>query len=144
VPAAAQKIGVTVLSFDAASPREIESAFSKMAQEKAGAVIVVADAVFNTQVSQIADLAAKNRLPSIYAIREYAEAGGLMSYGNSLGEDYRRAATYVDKIFKGAKPGDIPVEQPTTLELVINMKTAKALGIKIPQSILLQATKAID
>jgi len=115
-----------------------------MAQEKAGAVIVVADAVFNTQVSQIADLAAKNRLPSIYAIREYAEAGGLMSYGNSLGEDYRRAATYVDKIFKGAKPGDIPVEQPTTLELVINMKTAKALGIKIPQSILLQATKAID
>ncbi|MBI3370735.1 MAG: ABC transporter substrate-binding protein [Betaproteobacteria bacterium] len=144
VPAAAQKIGVTILSFDAASPREIESAFSKMTQEKAGAVIVVSDSVFNTQLSQIADLAAKNRLPSIHAIREYAEAGGLMSYGNSLGEDYRRAATYVDKIFKGAKPGDIPVEQPTTLELAINMKTAKALGIKFPQSILVQATKVIE
>jgi putative ABC transport system substrate-binding protein len=144
VPVAAQKIGVTILSFDAASPPEIESAFSKMAQEKAGAVIVVADAVFITQAHQIAELAAKNRLPSIQATREYAEAGGLMSYGNSLGEDYRRAATYVDKIFKGAKPGDIPVEQPTTFELAINMKTAKALGIKFPQSILVQATKIIE
>jgi putative ABC transport system substrate-binding protein len=144
VQAAAQKIGVTILSFDAESPREIESAFSNMAQKKSGAVIVVADAVFNTQVSQIADLATKNRLPSICAIREYAEAGGLMSYGNSLGNDYRRAATYVDKIFKGAKPADLPVEQPTRFELFINGKTAKTLGLKIPQSLLIMADKVLE
>ena len=144
VQAAAQKFGVTILPFDAASPREIESAFSKMTQQKTGALIVVADAVFITQAHQIAELAVKNRLPSIQANREYAEAGGLMSYGNSLAANYRRAATYVDKIFKGAKPGDIPVEQPTTFELAINMKSAKALGLKIPNSILVQATKVIE
>ena len=144
VQAAAQKIGVTVLPVEARNPQEIENAFSMMSKGKAGAVLVITDAFFITQVRQIAELAAKNRLPSIHAVPEYAEAGGLMSYGNSHAANYRRAATYVDKIFKGAKPGDIPVEQPTTFELAINMKTAKALGLKIPNSILVQATKVIE
>jgi putative ABC transport system substrate-binding protein len=87
---------------------------------------------------------AKQRLPSIAAYREYVEAGGLISYGQSVGESYRRAATYIDKIFKGAHPGELPVEQPTKFELFINMKTAKALGIKVPQSLLVQATKVIE
>ena len=144
IQAAAQKIGVTVLPAEARNREEIDNAFSMMSKAKAGAVLVISDAFFITQAHQIAGLAAKNRLPSIDSTRQYAEAGGLMSYGNSLGENYRRAATYVDKIFKGAKPGDIPVEQPTTFELAINMKTAKALGIKIPNSILVQATKVIE
>ena len=93
---------------------------------------------------QIAELAAKNRLPSIATHREYAEAGGLMSYGPNLADNFRRAATYVDKIFKGAKPGDLPVEQPTKFELVINRKTAKALGLTIPQSLLISADKVIE
>ena len=102
------------------------------------------EALFGQQKNQIVELAAKHRLPSIGGYGEFVEAGGLMSYGPNLRELYRRAATYVDKIFKGAKPGDLPVEQPTTFELFINRKTANALGLKIPQTILLQATKVIE
>jgi len=105
---------------------------------------VVRDALFNQQVRQIAELAAKNRLSSIAQIREYVDAGGLMSYGPSITDSYRRAATYVDKIFKGAKPGDLPVEQPTKFELFINRKTAKELGLTIPQSLLISADKVIE
>jgi putative ABC transport system substrate-binding protein len=105
---------------------------------------VVRDALFNQQVRQIAELAAKNRLSSIAQIREYVDAGGLMSYGPSITDSYRRAATYVDKIFKGAKPGDLPVEQPTKFELFINRKTAKALGLTVPQSLLISADKVIE
>jgi len=105
---------------------------------------VVRDALFNQQVRQIAELAAKNRLSSIAQIREYVDAGGLMSYGPSITDSYRRAATYVDKIFKGAKPGDLPVEQPTKFELLINRKTAKALGLTVPQSLLISADKVIE
>ena len=90
------------------------------------------------------ELAAKHRLPSLAAYGEYVEAGGLMSYGQNIREHVRRAATYVDKIFKGANPGDLPVEQPTTFELVINLRTAKTLGIKVPHSILVQATKVVE
>jgi putative ABC transport system substrate-binding protein len=115
-----------------------------MAREKAGAVIVGEDASLIQQRRQIAELAAKNRLPSISGYREYAEAGGLMSYGQNLADNFRRAATYVDKIFKGAKPADLPVEQPTTVELIINRKTAKALGLTIPQSLLISADKVIE
>jgi putative ABC transport system substrate-binding protein len=115
-----------------------------MAREKAGAVIVINDTFFIQQRPQIVELATKNRLPSISAVREYAEAGGLMSYGSSISDNFRRVATYVDKIFKGAKPGDLPVEQPTKFELVINRKTAKALGLTIPQSLLISADKVIE
>ncbi len=115
-----------------------------MTREKAGAIIMVGDSVFTQQVRQIAELATKHRLPSIYVTGEYVEAGGLMSYGQDLTEHYRRAATYVDKILKGAKPGDLPIEQPTVLELVINRRTASALGLAIPQELSLRADKLID
>ena len=144
VAAAAQKAGVKIHPLEAGTPQEIASAFAAMARQGTGALIVLLDPFFQQQKAQIAELAAKQRLPSIGAYGEYAEAGGLMSYGNSLRENIRRAATYVDKIFKGAKPADPPIEQPTTFELVVNMKTAKALGIKVPQSILIQATQVID
>ena len=115
-----------------------------MRQQNAGALLVSLDPLFQQQKSQIAELAAKHRLPSITADRIYAEAGCLVSYSSNRGDDWRRAATYVDKIFKGAKPSDLPVEQPTIFELVINAKTAKTLGLKIPQSLLISADKVIE
>ena len=144
IQAAARKTGVTILPLEARAPQEIENAFSMTAQKKAGAVIVVTDSFFTQQGRQIAELAAKHRLPSISASREYADAGGLMSYGPNVADGFRRAATYVDKIFKGAKPADLPVEQPMKFELFINGKTAKALGLKIPQSLLISADKVIE
>ena len=144
IQAAAQRTGVLVLPIEARSPQEIESAFSLMTREKAEAFIMATDALFAQQYRQIVELASKLRLPSIDGLREFAEAGGLMSYGTNRAENYARAATYVDKIFKGAKPGDLPVEQPTKFELVVNAKTAKALSIKIPQAILVQATEVIE
>jgi putative ABC transport system substrate-binding protein len=144
IRAAGEKTGVEVLSMAAQSPQEIENAFSMMTKDKSGAVIVAADQYFLQQRSQIAALAVENRLPSILNNREYAEAGGLCSYGVNVTDQYRRAATYVDKILRGAKPRDLPVEQPTTFQLVINRKTAKALGLTIPQSLLISADKVID
>jgi putative ABC transport system substrate-binding protein len=144
VQAAAQRAGVTILPMEAQTAKEIDNAFSQMARQKAGALLVSRDAFFNQQVSQIAELAVKNRLPTISGLREYVEAGGLMSYGASITGHYRHAATYVDKIFKGAKPSDLPVEQPTKIELIINGKTAKVLGLKIPQSLLIMADKVIE
>ncbi len=144
VQAAAQKRSVKILPVEVRTAPEIEKAFSAMAREKTGAVIVPRDALFFDQRRHVAELAAKHRLPSISALLEYVEAGGLMGYGSSMNEMYRRAATYVDKIFKGAKPGDLPVEQPTKFELIINGKTAKALGLKIPQSLLISADKVIE
>jgi putative ABC transport system substrate-binding protein len=144
VRAAAQRAGVKILRVEVRTPQEIENAFPMMVREKAGAVLVVSGGLSIRQGPQIAELAVQNRLPSINEVREYVEAGGLMSYGQNLAEKFRRAAIYVDKILKGAKPADLPVEQPTKFELVINMKTAKALGITIPQSILVQATKVIE
>jgi putative ABC transport system substrate-binding protein len=144
VEAAAQSVGVRMLSVEARNPQEVENAFSTMSREKAGAVIVEPDGFFFQHQRQIAELAMKKRLPSISGFPEHAEAGGPMSYGTNLTDQYRRAATYVDKIFKGAKPGDLPVEQPTTFELIINGKTAKALGLTIPQSLLISADKVIE
>jgi putative ABC transport system substrate-binding protein len=144
VQVAAEKVGVKVLPVEARTAPEIENTFSVMTRNSAGAVIVASDSLFNQQVSQIAQLATKHRLASIFAIREYVEAGGLISYGPSLTDSFRRAASYVDKIFKGAKPGDLPVEQPTQFELFINRKTAKALGLTIPQELLLRADKVIE
>jgi putative ABC transport system substrate-binding protein len=143
IQTAAQTSGVRILSLQARSAQEVESAFSTMKRENAGAVIVVNDPFFNQQRRQIIDLAAKNRLSSVSAVKEYAEAGGLMSYGPNFADMYRRAATYVDKIIKGAKPANLPVEQPTKFELFINGKTAKALGLTIPQSLLIMADKVI-
>lgn len=144
VQLAAQRAGIEVLPVQARTPREIEDAFSKMAQERAGAVIVVSDALFTQQMLQIARLAEKNRLPLIAPFRQYVEAGALMSYGQNFTDHFRRTATYVHKIFKGARPADLPVEQPTQFELVVNLKTASMLGLKVPQELLLRADAVIQ
>ena len=144
VEAAAKKLGAKIQPVEAGTAPEIEKGIAAMARQNAGALIVPLDSLFQQHISQIAALAAKQRLPSIGAYGEYTAAGGLMSYGQNLRETYRRAATYVDKIFKGTKPADLPVEQPTIFELALNMKTAKALGLKLPQAILIQATRVIE
>jgi putative ABC transport system substrate-binding protein len=143
VQSAGQKLGVKILPMEAGTPQEIDNAFSLMRRENAGAIIVPIEPFFQQQKIQIVELAAKHRLPSIAGYREYVEAGGLISYGASLNSICLRAATYVDKILKGAKPADLPVEQPTKFELIINGKTAKTLGLKIPQSLLIMADKVI-
>ena len=144
IQSAALKTSANILPLEARTAPEIENAFSAMTEGKAGAVIVARDGLFIGQARQIAELALKNRLPSISEQAEPAKAGGLMSYGVNRGEQFRRAATYVDKIFRGAKPADLPVEQPTKFELVINLKTAKALGLTIPQTLLLRADEVIQ
>ena len=143
VQAAAQKLGLKVLLLEAGTPEAIEKAFSVMTEQKAGAVIIPLDGLFSQQRNRIAELAAKHRLPSISSAKENVEAGGLMSYGQNRGEGMFRTAAYVDKIFKGANPGDLPVEQPIKVELVINAKSAKALGLAVPQSLLISADKVI-
>ena len=140
----AKRRGVTILPVQAQTPQEIEAAFATIRQQKADALIVLLNPLFQQQRSQIAELVLKHRLPCMTADRVYAEAGCLMSYGASLVDGLYRAATYVDKIFKGAKPADLPVEQPTKFELVINGKTAKALGIAIPQSLLISADQVLE
>ena len=139
-----QKRGVKVLRAEAKTPQEIHNAFSMMRKQNADALIVFNDGLFQQQKAQIAELTAKHRLPAVAQDRIYADAGVLMSYGPSLAEQSLRAATYVEKIFKGAKPADLPVEQPTKFELVINSKTAKVLGLTIPQSLLISADKVIE
>jgi putative tryptophan/tyrosine transport system substrate-binding protein len=126
------------------SPDNLDAAFPALARERAEALLVLSDVMFFQHRTQIVELAAKYRLPVVYGLREEAEAGGLIAYGANRGDLYRRAATYVDKILKGAKPGDLPIEQPTKFELVINLKTAKALGLTIPASLLLRADQVID
>jgi len=144
IQGAAFSIGVKVFPAEASTAKQIEAGFAAMIRERTQALIVAADSYFDVQRGQIAKLAVENRLPAISSNREMTEAGGLMSYGQDLGEHYRRAATYVDKILKGAKPGDLPIEQPTVLGLVINKTTAKALGLAIPQELTLRADKVIE
>ena len=144
IRAAAQKTNIKILSVEARTPPEIETAFATMVRERARAMILAQDTVFVSQRRRIAELAIKNRLPSIGATQNFAEDGILMTYGTNFADLFRRAATHVDKILKGAKPAELPVEQPTKFELVINMKTAKALGIKIPQSLLVSADRVIE
>ena len=144
VQAAAQKRGVKILRVDARTPQEIDNAFSWIRQQNVGALIWFNDQFFLQQKSQIAGLTAKYRLPGVAQDRMYPEAGVLMSYGTNYADQYRRTATYVDKILRGAKAADLPVEQPTKFELVINRKTAKALGLTIPQSLLISADKVIE
>ncbi len=144
IEAAAGKLKKQIVPINADTLDGIVKAFIKIARDRLGALLVVDDSFFNAHVRQIVKLAAQQKLPSMFSYHRHAEAGGLMSYGINGSELFRRAATYVDKIFKGAKPGDLPIEQPTKLELVVNMKTAKALGMKMPNSVLVQATKVIE
>ena len=144
VESAAPHFGVKIHALEASTPQEITNGFAAMVRQKTGALIVPQDPFLVQQKNQILELAAKQKLPTIAGYREFVEAGGLISYGQNAGENFRRAATYVDKIFKGAKAGELPVEQPTAFELIVNMKTAKTLGIKVPQTILIQATKVIE
>ena len=141
---AARTLGMQLQILKAGSPTEIEAAFAAMRSQRAGGVLVLRDSLFLAQRTQITALATKSHLPAVYGLREHAEAGVLMAYGASLPPMYRRAATYVDKILKGAKPADLPIEQPTKFELVINLKTAKALGLTIPQSLLQRADEVIQ
>jgi putative ABC transport system substrate-binding protein len=142
--AAAQRTRITIVPVEAQTAQEIEQAFPIIVKEKAGAIIVASDSFFAQQRRQLAQLATKNRLPSISARREYVEAGFLLSYGQSSGHNFHRAAAYVDKIFKGARPAELPVEQPTHFELFVNGTTAKTLGIKIPNELLVRADKVIE
>jgi putative ABC transport system substrate-binding protein len=144
VKGAARSLGVQLQLLEARDPQEIDRAFAAVTREQAGALVVLPDAIFTNQVRQIAELAVQRRLPSIYGASEYAEAGGLVVYGANLLDLERRAATFVDKILKGAKPGDLPVEQPEKFELIINLKTAKALGLTIPPSLLQRADQVIE
>jgi len=141
---AAQKTKVKITPVEARTPEDIDKAFYAVTQQKAGAVIASNDVLFFRRQQQVVELAAKYRLPVITGRKDNVEAGYLMSYGTSLADVLRRTATYVDKILKGAKPADLPVEQPTKFELVINGKTAKTLGLKIPQSLLTLADRVIE
>jgi putative tryptophan/tyrosine transport system substrate-binding protein len=142
--AAAAKASLALVHFDYRVPDDLERAFEHFAQEKVEAVLVPPDVTFAAQRVRIAELAANARLPTIYFLRESVVAGGLLSYGPNIVEMYRRAAVFVDKILKGAKPGELPVERPTKIELVINLKTAKALGLTIPSMLLARADEVID
>ena len=139
----ALKVDVIVAATGALAALAAKQA-TRTLRARAGALTVLGSAMFFVERRRLVDLAAKNRLPAVYGLREYVDAGGLMAYGPNIADLYRRAATYVDKILKGAKPVDLPVEQPTKFELVINMKTAKALGLTIPQSLLLRADEIIQ
>ena len=141
---AARDLGLRLQFVEARVPADFDKAFSDMSRARAGAVTVLGSNMLVSERRRLVDLAAKNRLPAVYAVRELVDAGGLMAYGPNLADLNRRAATYVDKILKGAKPGDLPVEQPTKFELVINLKAAKALGLTIPQSVLLRADRVIE
>jgi len=141
---AAQGMGLKIQAQEVLEPADIERAFAAFVRERAEAVIVLDEAFILMYAKRLAELAVRHRLPTMHAWRQSVVAGGLMSYGPNPVEMLRLAATYVDKILKGAKPADLPVEQPTKFELVINMKTAKALGLTIPQTILLRADQVIE
>jgi putative tryptophan/tyrosine transport system substrate-binding protein len=142
--ASAQALGVQLQVVEAREPADLDRAFLEISAKGARALVVLATGVFDLEHQRIANLAAKNRLPTMYATRNFVDAGGLMSYGPNFVDFFRLAAVYVDKILKGAKPSDLPVEQPTKFDLVINLKTAKALGLTIPPSLLVTALDVIE
>lgn len=144
IQAAAQKIGVDVLPVYAHTPDEIDRAFLTMARERAESVIVLPDSFLSAHSQHVAQLALKHRLPSIATTRRHAEVGALISYGQDWAAYFRRSATYVDKIFKGAKPSELPIEQPLFFELIVNRRTAKTLGLTISQELLLRADEVIE
>jgi putative ABC transport system substrate-binding protein len=141
---AAQALGVQLHRVEARGPEAFDSAFAAMTRAPAGALLVLADNIVFEHCRWLAELAATSRLPTMYNFRPHVEAGGLISYAASPPDGWRRGATYVDKLLKGAKPADLPVEQPTKFELVINLKTAKSLGITMPPSLLLLADEVIQ
>ena len=141
---AARSLGVQLQLLEARGPSEFDGAFAAMAKVRAEALLVLSDVIFNDHRARIVDLAAMHRLPAAYGIRESVEAGGLMSYGPSFLEFYRRSTAYLDKILMGAKPADLPVEQPTKFELVINLRTARTLGIDVPLTLLSRADEVIE
>ena len=141
---AARVLGVRLQVLEVRGPDQFGRAFAAMTQERAGAFIVLADSMLFSRRTRLAELAAKARLPAVYGVRDHPQAGGLMAYSASIPDMYRRAATFVDKILKGAKPAGLPVEQPMRFELVINLKTAKALGLMIPPSLLIRADHVIQ
>jgi putative ABC transport system substrate-binding protein len=140
---AAKRLGLLLQSLEVRSSDDFESAFGGAIRERASALLVISDPLTNTHQRRIVELAAKNRLPAIYPIREFVQAGGLMAYAPDRLEQYRRVAYYVNKILKGAKPADLPVEQPTKFEFVINLKAAKQIGLTIPPNALARADKVI-
>ena len=142
--AAARALGVRLQFVKAHGSADFDRAFLDVTRARAGALAVWGGAIFNSERRRLVDLSAKHRLPTVYPSRDFVDGGGLMAYGANLADLFRRAATYVDKILKGTKPGDLPVEQPTKFELVINLKTAKALGLTIPPSLLARADQIIE
>jgi ABC-type uncharacterized transport system substrate-binding protein len=142
--AAARALGLGLQVIEARGPEDFDRAFSEISAARADALTIPATPVFTVERQRLADLAAKHRLPTVSEYREFVEEGGLMSYGPSLPDLFRRAIGYIDKILKGAKPADLPVEQPTKFELVINLKTAKALGLTVPASLLARADEVIE
>jgi putative ABC transport system substrate-binding protein len=140
----ARALGVQLSKLEARNGTELDRAFATAARERVDAVFVLASPMAVQQRGRLVSLATKHRLSTMYAMRIFVEAGGLLAYGPDLLDLYRRASGYVDKIFKGAKPGDLPIEQPTKFELVINLKTAKALGLTIPPSLLQRADQVIE
>jgi putative ABC transport system substrate-binding protein len=141
---AARALRLRLQVVEARGPADVDRAFSDMIRARAGALTVPSTPMFAGERRRLVDLAAKNRLPTVFSFREDVDAGGLMSYGPDLADLFRRAATYVDKLLKGGKPADLPVEQPTKFELVINLKTVKALGLTIPASVLARADQVIE
>ena len=142
--AAAQAAKIELVAADARNEDEIVRAFSFLERERVQAVMVISDVLFNLHRNRVGELAIKTRLPSMFSIREYVEAGGLMSYGESFREFFRRSASFVDKIIKGAKPGDLPFEQPNRFFFVVNLKAAKSIGLEVPTSLVLRADEVIE
>ena len=144
VEAVARTTGTKIVTVKASTPAEIDDAFAIIARERVDALVVSVDSFLITQFRRVAALSSKHRLPSLAEQRDYVASGGLMSYGQNLADFYRRAAVYVDKIFKGAKPGELPIEQPTKIHFAINRTTAKVLGITIPKELILRADEVIE
>jgi putative ABC transport system substrate-binding protein len=139
----ARQLGIQLLSMEARSSNDLDNLFKDATRERAGALAIMPDQLFAGNLKAIANLAAKSRLPSIFHLTEFIDAGGLVAYGPDRSDQFRRAATYVDRILKGANPAELPIEQPTKFELVINLKTAKQIGLMIPPNVLARADRVI-